>query len=77
MAGKESLGDPASIPQWGRSSGEGNATHSCSGLENSMDGIVVVRGVSKSPTRLSDLHFPTLLPHTGLCPRDETTEQRP
>ena len=56
---------------------KGKATHSCSGLESSMDGIVIVHGVAKSLTRLSDFHFPTLLPHIGLCPRDESTEQKP
>ena len=58
-AGKESacnLRDLGLIPGLGRSSGEGKGyTLQCSGLENSMDCIVL--GVSKSQTRLSDFHF--------------------
>ena len=46
-------GDPGSIPESGRSPGEGNG---CSlqycGLENSVD--CIVHGVAKSQTRLSD-----------------------
>ena len=58
-AGKESAcntGDLGSIPGLGRSPGEGKGypLH-CSGLENSMDCIVL--GVTKSQTRLSDFHF--------------------
>ena len=58
-AGKESTcnaGDPGSIPGLGRYPGEG-ISHPLqySGLENSMD--CIVRGVSKSWTRLSDFHF--------------------
>ena len=58
-AGKESTcnaGDPCSIPQLGKSPGEGNGSpFQYSGLENSMDHIV--HGVTKSQTRLSDFHF--------------------
>ena len=55
-AGKESAcsaGDPSSIPGLGRSLGEGvgHPLH-YSGLENSMDSTV-----TKSQTRLSDLHL--------------------
>ena len=59
------VGDPGSIPGWGRSSGEGNGNplqYSC--LKNSMDGgawWAPVHGVSKIWTQLSDftltLHF--------------------
>ena len=60
--GKEStcnLGDLGSIPGLGRSPGEGKGYPlQYSGLENSMNGIV--RGVTKSQTRLSDFHFPSL-----------------
>ena len=51
-------GDPGSIPESGRSSGEGNGNplqYSC--VENSMDGEAwwaTVHGVAKSRTRLSD-----------------------
>ena len=51
-------GDPGSIPQSGRSPGEGNGNalqYSC--LENPMDGRTwqaTVHGVAKSQTRLSD-----------------------
>ena len=55
-AGKESAcnaGDLGSIPGLGRSPGEGKGYPlQCSGLENSMD--CIVRGVTKSQTRLSD-----------------------
>ena len=58
-AGKESTcnaGDLGSIPGSGRSPGEGNSYPlPYSGLENSMD--CIGHGVSKSRTRLSDLHF--------------------
>ena len=59
-AGKESdcnEGDLGSIPELGRSPGEGKGYPElqCSGLENSMD--CVVHGVTKSRTRLSDFHF--------------------
>ena len=57
--GKESAsnaGDSGSIPGSGRSPGEGiGYPHQYSGLENSMDYIVL--GVSKSRTRLNDFHF--------------------
>ena len=57
--GKESTcnaGDPGSIPGSGRSPGEGKGyLLQYSGLENFMD--YTVRGVAKSQTRLSDLHF--------------------
>ena len=57
--GKEpacNAGDPSSIPGLGRSPGEGKGYPlQCSGLENSMASIG--RGVSKSRTRLSSLHF--------------------
>ena len=49
-----SVGDPGSIPGWGRSPGEGNGTplqYSC--LENPMDGgawWATVHGVAKSQT---------------------------
>ena len=52
------VGDPGSIPESGRSPGEGNGTplqYSC--LENPMDGgawEAAVHGVAKSWTRLSD-----------------------
>ena len=59
LAGKESacnVGDLGSIPELGRSPGEGNGYPlQDSGLENSMD--CIVRGVAKSWTRLSDSHF--------------------
>ena len=60
-AGKESAcntGDPSSIPGLGRSPGEGKGyPFQYSGLENSLDCICIVHGVSKSCTRLSDFHF--------------------
>ena len=47
--------DLVSIPEWGRSPGEGKGYPlQDSGLENSMD--CVVHGVTKSWTRLSDFH---------------------
>ena len=58
--GKESAcnaGDPDSVPEWGRSPGEGNGNplqYSC--LENSMDRgtwWATVLGVAKSQTQLS------------------------
>ena len=59
-AGKEStcnVGDLGSIPGLGRSSGEGKGCPlQYSGLENSMD-YIVVHGVAKSRTRLGDFHF--------------------
>ena len=58
-AGKESdsnAGELGSIPGLGGSLGEGKGYPlQYSGLENSMD--CMVHGVSKSPTRLSDIHF--------------------
>ena len=57
--GKESTcnaGDPSSIPESGRSAGEGvGYPLQYSGLENSVD--CIVHGVTKSRTRLSDFHF--------------------
>ena len=53
--------DPGSIPESGRSPGEGNGNplqYSC--LENSMDGgawWVIVHGVAKSQTQLSNFTF--------------------
>ena len=55
------VGDPGSIPELGRSSGEGNGNplqYSC--LENPLDGgawLATVHGVAKSWTRLSDFTF--------------------
>ena len=58
-AGKESAcnaGDLGSIPGLGRSPGEGKGYPlQYSGMENSMD--YTVHGVTKSWTRLSNLHF--------------------
>ena len=58
-AGKESTcnaGDLGSIPEFGRSPGEGKGYPlQYSGLENSMD--CIVHGVAKSQTRLSKFHF--------------------
>ena len=58
-AGKESAsneGDLGSIPELGRSSGEGKGyPFQYSGLENSMD--YIVHGVARSWTRLSDSLF--------------------
>ena len=58
-AGKESIcnaGDLGSIPGLRRSPGEGNGYPlQYSGLENSMD--CIVHGVTKSRTRLNNLHF--------------------
>ena len=49
-------GDLGLIPGLGRSPGEGKGYPlQYSGLENSMD--CIARGVTKSRTRLSDLHF--------------------
>ena len=67
-AGKEStcnVGDLGSIPELGRSSGEGNnypLQYSC--LENSTERVAwqaTVHGVTKSQTRLSNFHFSVLL----------------
>ena len=58
-ASKESAcnaGDLGSIPELGRSHGEGNSYPlQYSGLENSMD--CIVHGVTKSGTQPSDFHF--------------------
>ena len=58
-AGKESTwnsGDLGLIPGLGRLPGEGKGPPlQCSGLENSMDGIV--HWIAKSQTQLSDFHF--------------------
>ena len=58
-AGKESAcraRDLGSIPGLGRFPGEGKGYPlQCSGLENSMD--CIVRGVTKSQTRLSDFQY--------------------
>ena len=58
-AGKEfacNVGDLGLIPGWGRSPGEGKGYPlQCSGLENSMDCIVL--SVAKCWTRLRDFHF--------------------
>ena len=73
-AGEESAcnaGDLDSIPELGRSLGEGKGYPlQYSGLENSMD---YTRGVTKSQTRLSDFHslthslffIPFLIPRVG------------
>ena len=62
-AGKEfalSVGDLGSIPGLERSPGEGKGYPlQYSGLENSMD--CIVHGVEKSWTKLSNLHFTSLL----------------
>ena len=58
QASAYNAGDPSSIPESGRSPGEGNGTplqYSC--LENPMDGgawWATVQGVAKSRTRQSD-----------------------
>ena len=60
-ASASNVGDPGSIPGSGRSPGEGNGNplqYSC--LENPIDGEaqqVIVHGVTKSQTRLSDFTF--------------------
>ena len=65
-------GDPALIPRWGRSHGEGNGNplqYSC--LENSMNGGALwaaVHGVTKSRVQLSNKHFHFSCPHPGLQP---------
>ena len=57
--GKEfacNVGVPGSIPESGKSPGEGKGYPlQYSGLENSMD--CIVHGVAKSQTQLSDFHF--------------------
>ena len=59
-------GDGGTIPESGRSPGEGNGYPlQYSGLENPMDRgawwAVTVHGVTKSWTQLSDFHFLTAL----------------
>ena len=58
-AGKESacnVGDLGSIPELGRSPGEGKGYPlQYSGLENSMD--CIVHGITRSWTQLNDFHF--------------------
>ena len=58
-AGKESArnsGDLGSIPELGRSRGEGKGyLLQNSGLENPMD--CIVNGIAKSQTQLSNVHF--------------------
>ena len=62
-------GDPGSIPESGRSPGEGNGSpRQCSCLENPMDRgawWVTVHGVAKSRTRLSNVTFFHMLPTQG------------
>ena len=64
-AGKEATcnaGDLSSIPELGRSPGEGKGYPlQYSGLENSMD--CIVHGVAKTQTPLDDFHFRTLYLH--------------
>ena len=59
LAGEEStcnVGDLGSVPELGRSPGEGKCYPlQYSGLENSMD--CIVHEVTESQTRLSDFHF--------------------
>ena len=73
-AGKESAcnaRDLGSIPELGRSLGEGKGyPFWYSGLENSMDSIV--HGVEKSRTRLSDFHFHSFNRTRGLDPHVTT-----
>ena len=72
-------GDPGSIPELGRSPGEGNGNplqYSC--LENSMDGEAwkdTVHGVAKSRTRLSDLGI-WVLPGPGIEPMSSVLTDR-
>ena len=60
-ASARNAGDPGSIPELGRSPGEGNGNplqYSC--LENPMDGgawWTIVHRVAKSRTRLNDFTF--------------------
>ena len=77
-AGQESTcnaGDLGSIPELGRSPGEGKGyPFQYSGLENSMD--YTVHGITKSQTRLSDFHFHVqlfLTPWTTVCPAPLST----
>ena len=68
-AGKESsrnVENLGSIPRLGWSPAEGNSYPlQYSGLENSKD--CVVHGVTKSWTRLSNFHFPSLMYLESLC----------
>ena len=83
--GKEfscSAGDLGSIPQLGRSPGEGNGyplQHSC--LENSMDRgawRATVHDITKNQTRLSDYHFHfQRLVHTNPNGKTLTASQAP
>ena len=73
--GKESacnVGDLGLIPGLGRSPGEGNSyPFQYSGLENSMDRgawQAIVHGVTKSQTRLSDIHFTHLFKDILVAP---------
>ena len=62
------MGDVGSIPESGRSPGEGKCySLQYSGLENSVDRIV--HGVAKSWTQLSEFHFHFLLPCLWDCLR--------
>ena len=62
------MGDVGSIPESGRSPGEGKCYPlQYSGLENSMN--CIVHGVAKSWTQLSDFHFHFLLPCLWDCLR--------
>ena len=79
-AGKESAcnaGDLGSIPGLGRSPGEGKGYPlQYSGLENPLD--CAVHGVTKSRTRLSDLHFTSLqldLAHFPCVPSGRVLQQ--
>ena len=67
-AGKESAcnaGDLGSLPGLGRSPGEGKGYPlQYSGLENSMD--CIVHGVTKSRTRLRDVHFHNYLDYLSM-----------
>ena len=75
-AGKEStcnVGHLGSIPELGRSPGEGEGYPlQYPGLENSMDYTVhtvhTVHGVAKSRTWLSDFHFHLFIPTSPLAP---------
>ena len=60
-ASASNVGDPGSIPGFGRSPGEGNGNPlQCSCLENPMNGIAwwaAIYGVAQSRTRLSNFTF--------------------
>ena len=61
-------GDLGSIPELGRSPGEGKGYPlQYSGLGKPMD--CIVHGVKKSQTQLSDFHFTSLLSQTPCCDR--------